>query len=244
MSRLAAKSRANRCPTTRRTFSSSTTTRRSATCWGAISVEQGFRVTTAADAAAARARHARARRSTLVLLDVMMPGENGLELRARAQGDAPHPHLHADRARRTRAPHRGSRSRRRRLPPQAVRAARAAAAPAQHPAPRPGAQRAAATRSAWAPYVFHVARGELKHDEETDQADRARARSVAHVRPAHRHADAAPRAVAATIRPAASAPSTCRSTVCGARSRPIRPIPSTCRQCAAKGIFSTPTEVG
>ena len=74
------------------------------------------------------------------------------------------------------------------------------------------------------------------------QAHRARARPAAPVRPAPRHADPAPRAVAATTRPAASAPSTCRSTVCGARSRPTPPTRSICRPCAARATSSIPIE--
>ena len=87
-------------------------------------------------------------------------------------------------------------------------------------------------------YTFHVARGELKLKEETiklTERERDLLRLFAQ-RPACRSpATSWP----ATIPPAASAPSTCRSTGCGARSRPIPPIPSTCRPCAAKGIFCT-----
>ena len=48
-------------------------------------------------------------------------------------------------------------------------------------------------------YTFHVARGELKREEETDQAHRARARPAAPVRPAAGNADRPPRAGRATI---------------------------------------------
>ncbi len=68
----------------------------------------------------------------------------------RSQVDLQHTDLHADRPRRARAAHRGPGDRRRRLRRQAVRAPRAAAAPAEHPQARTRAVRARATRSAWA----------------------------------------------------------------------------------------------
>ena len=66
-------------PTTRRTSSSSTTTSASARSCRAISAAHGFRVTVAADAADARRRLA-GLAFDLLIVDVMMPGENGLDL--------------------------------------------------------------------------------------------------------------------------------------------------------------------
>ena len=50
-----------------------------ASCCGAISSDNGFRVTVAADAVEARANLA-SFAFDLVVLDVMMPGESGLDL--------------------------------------------------------------------------------------------------------------------------------------------------------------------
>ena len=101
---------------------------------------EGFRVTTADNAAEARAK-LRAINPDLMVLDVMMPGESGLDLTALAAPRArPRPAgAAADRARRAGGPHRRLRGRRRRLPPQAVRAARTGAAHPRHAAPRSAA---------------------------------------------------------------------------------------------------------
>ena len=130
--------------------------------------EQGFRVTAAADAAAAR-RALAAMAFDLLVLDVMMPGESGLRAgriaapRRQRRADAD-----ADRARRAGRPHRGLRARRRRLPGQALRPARAGAAHPHHPAPRRAA--AAPPRCAQAPVQlgprwFDPERSELRGPE-------------------------------------------------------------------------------
>ena len=178
----------------------------------------------------------------VVILDVMMPGESGLELARDLKAHLQHPDLHADRAGRARAAHRGARDRRRRLCRQAVRAARAAAAAAEHPQARPAARPGRATRSRMGDFTFHVGRGELKRKDETIKLTERERDLLRLFAPAPGNADRPPRAGRRRIRPAASAPSTCRSTGCAARSKPIRPIPSTCRPCAAKATYSTPTE--
>ena len=109
----------------------------------AIWPSEGFRVTTAER----RRRGARTSCAScnpdLMVLDVMMPGESGLDLTEVAAPRAGHRSAGpaADRARRAGGPHRRVRGRRRRLSRQAVRAARTGAA---HP--RPAAPRAAAAR--------------------------------------------------------------------------------------------------
>ena len=91
-------------------------------------------------------------------------------------------------------------------------------------------------------FTFHVGRGELKRGEETiklTERERDLLRMFAQ-RPGHARSPAT--SWPATIPPAASAPSTCRSTGCAARSRATPPIPSTCKRCAARAISCTPTE--
>ena len=95
---------------------------------------------------------------------------------------------------------------------------------------------------AWAVHVFHISRGELKRDEETiklteRERDLLRLFAQRLGMPIQRHELANDE-----IPPAASAPSTCRSTGCGERSRAIPPTRSTCRPCAAKATSSTPTD--
>ena len=94
--------------------------------------EHGYRVTTAASAAEARAK-LESLKFDLLVLDVMMPGESGLDLARslRGRSDVPILMLTA----RTEPSERiaGLESGRRRLSRQAVRAARAAAAHRRHP---------------------------------------------------------------------------------------------------------------
>ena len=63
--------------------SSSTTTGACASCWRASSAEHGYRVTTAASAAEAQAK-SESLVFDAIVLDVMMPGENGFDYARRA----------------------------------------------------------------------------------------------------------------------------------------------------------------
>ncbi len=72
----------------------------------------------------------------LLVLDVMMPGETGVDLDQVAAGAEVGADPDADGAVGDRQPHRRTGSRRRRLPAKAVRPARAHPAHQQHPAPR------------------------------------------------------------------------------------------------------------
>ena len=145
----------------------------------------------------------------------------------------------ADRARRGREPHRGAGDRRRRLCRQAVRAARTVAAHRQHPQAR-AAGRDAAGR------VRALRRFRLPHRARRAQArrrdrppHRSRARDAARcwrrrpARPCRASRSPATAATAAMAARSASAPSTCRSTGCAARSSAIPPIRCSCRPCAA-----------
>jgi two-component system, OmpR family, phosphate regulon response regulator OmpR len=181
---------------------------------------EGYRVTTAETAADARAKLA-GLRFDLLILDVMMPGETGFDLaRAlRASSSVPIIMLTArDEAQS-------------RIEGLTIGADDYVSKPFE---PRELSLRIASilrrARPAAAPPVesvrfgdfrFHLARGELKRGEEivrlTDrERDMLRGR----------------RSPATTARPA-SAPSTCRSTACAARSSTIRPIRCWCRPCAA-----------
>ena len=72
----------------------------------------------------------------IVVLDLMLPDMDGLEVCRASAPPRRHSDPHADRARRRHGPHRRSGNRRRRLPAETVRAARTAGADARHPAPR------------------------------------------------------------------------------------------------------------
>ena len=128
--------------------------------------EHGFRVTTAANAADARHRLG-GLTFDLLIVDVMMPGESGMELTKSLRETMTRPDPDADRPRRGRQPHPGARVRRRRLSVQALRAARAAAQDQQHPQAR---RRSSATPLIevvrFGPFTFHRERLELKRGAE------------------------------------------------------------------------------
>ena len=146
--------------------------------------DKGFRVTTAVDAASARAVHARPhlRRGHPRRHDARRKRPRSCP---RAQGDLQHSHLHDDRAGRSRAARRGPGGRRRRLRGQALRAARAAAAAAEHPAPGPGI---VGPEGRDQDGRLHLPRGARRAEApgRDHQAHRARARPAAPVRPAAR----------------------------------------------------------
>ena len=126
--------------------SSSTTTRRSGACSSGRSAR---RATTSRrrPTAARRWRRSSARCPTLIVLDVAMPGLDGLAVarRLRAKGLA-RPDPAADRARRGRRSRGRARRRRRRLPRQAVRGRGADRARPRAAAPRRAQPRAARVR--------------------------------------------------------------------------------------------------
>ena len=157
---------------------------------GRYLTEHGFRVTTAADAATARSGM-RGLEFDVVLLDVMMPGENGLDLARdlKATRSIPICMLTA----RSEPEHRieGLEAgvddyipkpfEPRELLLRLRNILRRATGPTgPHDEIRMGA------------FTFHVGRGELRQGEESDQAYRARARPVAGLRPAHRNGNPAP----------------------------------------------------
>ena len=83
------------------------------------------------------------------------------------------------------------------------------------------------------PFIFRFDRGELRRGDEIVRITE-REREILTILGAPRRRQRAARgARRRRQRPPTSAPSTCRSTGCAARSRSIRPIPSTCRPCAA-----------
>ena len=134
---------------------------------GRFLLSSGFRVTQAADAAAARA-FMRGLTFDLVLLDVMMPGEVRLEPRARSEGDAAGADLHADRARRTRKiASRGWRPASTIICTKPFEPRELLLRAQEHPAPRPGAAASTTRRDPHGRLAFHIARGELQRDDES-----------------------------------------------------------------------------
>ena len=217
---------------TRRICSSSTTIAASARCccasWSA-------RVT--ASPPRRGSREARAKLESLnfdlLILDVMMPGENGFDLARAIRAGSAVPILMLTARDEKESPHQGPRNRRRRLSGEAVRAARAVAARRQHPAPRPAAERSArrirALRSVRIP---PRPRGTAPRRGD-DPPHRPRAGYAARARRQCRRDGACGRRLPATVTASANALSTSRSTGCAARSKAIRPIPSSSRPCAA-----------
>ena len=210
----------------------SMTTAASAICCRAFSAGEGYRVSTAETAADARAklnrpefRSAHSRRHDA--------GRIRFRFRQVAARHIQCADPDADGARRRREPHQGSRDGRRRLSVEAVRAARTVAAHRQysqaHAAGGGAAGRVGALRTVrLSPRARRIAQRRGDHP-----ADRPRARNAAH---SCRRRRAKPwrawRSPAMAAR-SASAPSTCRSTGCAARSSAIPPIRCSCRRCAA-----------
>ena len=86
---------------------------------------EGYRVSTAHDGAGMR-RVMGQSHVDLVILDLMLPGEDGLTLARSLRSEFGHRHHHPDRPRRDRRPHHRPRDGGRRLPAEAVPSARAA----------------------------------------------------------------------------------------------------------------------
>ena len=202
---------------------------------GRYLAEHGFRVTTAADAAAARAGM-RGLAFDVVLLDVMMPGENGLDLARELKATRPVPicmlTARAEPEQRIEGLEAGvddyipkpfePRELLLRLR-NILRRAAGAAGP--HDEVRMGV------------HVFHVAAASCATARRASSSRSASATCCA-CSPSASARPSRAMSCRARIRPATTGPSTCRSTVCGARSRPTPQIRSTCKPCAAKGIFS------
>ena len=211
-------------PTTRRICWSSTTTGASATCCRAFCTREGYRVTTADNAAEARAK-LEGLHFDLLILDVMMPGESGFDLAKSLRQSSGVPILMLTARDETEMRIAGPGDRRRRLRRQAVRAARTLAAHRQHPQAR-------AAGHAGAGGIDPVRRFRVPDQPRRIAArrghrapDRPRARNAG---ACWRHEPGRNRAAAGARRQRpgrrTSARSTCRSTGCAARSSATRPI--------------------
>ena len=145
----------------------------------------GFRVTAAASAAEAR-RQIAAIAFDLLVVDVMMPGESGLEFTEALRQTSSVPILMLT-ARSEAAPHPRAGGRRRRLSRQAVRAARAAAAHHQHPEARRRSRQPPAIEIDPLRPVHLPSRARRAEARRRDRAHhRPRARDPAHLRRAAR----------------------------------------------------------
>ena len=168
-------------PTTLRICWWSMTTGASATCCRAILSGEGYRVTTADNAAEARAKLI-GLHFDLLVLDVMMPGESGFELAKALRDVLRRADPDADRARRQpKAASRGSRS-----APTTTCRSRSSRANCRCASDnilkraRPAAARAGGDRCASVPSSSSSTRGELRKGDEIVPSDRPRARHAAH----------------------------------------------------------------
>ena len=154
--------------------------------------EQGFRVTTATDATSARAAM-RGLAFDVVILDVMMPGESGLELARDLKSISSIPICML-----TARPSPSSASRVSRPASTTTSPSRSSRASCccgcRTSSSAAAARRGRSDEIKMGDYTFHVGRGELQAQGRDDQAHRAGARPVAPVRPAAGNADRAPRA--------------------------------------------------
>ena len=221
-----------RFPTTRRICWWSTTTAASATCCRASCSPKAI-ASPRRRPPPTRAPSSKACASICSILDVMMPGETGFELARDLRASSSVPILMLTARDEAAEPHRGALARRRRLCRQAVRAD----ASCRCASPISSSARAR-------PRAPPVEIGALRRFPLPPRARRAQARRRG--RPSHRprarHAaaaggDARRNGAAAGARRQrrrrpASAPSTCRSTACAARSSAIPPIRCWCRRCA------------
>jgi DNA-binding response OmpR family regulator len=166
--------------------------------------ENGFRVTAAADAATARATMA-GLVFDVVILDVMMPGENGIDLARDLKGTSNIPICMLTA---------------RAEPEERIQGLEIGV---DDYIAKPFEPRELLLRlqNILKPSVSATSCGTLR-------SGRARRSPATSWRP--------------TTRPAPSAPSTCRSTGCAARSRTILPIRCICRRCGARATSFTPTE--
>ena len=200
----------------------------------------GFRVERAGTGAAGLGT-AGARRLRRVILDLMLPDMDGLDVCRQIRAARRRADPDADRARRRHGPRRRPGARRRRLPAQAVRAARAAGPPQGHPAPRAGPRPRADLLRFGRLEIDRGAR-EVRLDGEAAGADQLSVRASAGACRACRPRDVARRADGHLSRRSRSRPSTARST-CTSRASapPSRTIPrsrAASSPCAAPATCS------
>ena len=186
--------------------------------------ENGFRVTVAGNAAEARRKLA-GLDFDLLILDVMMPGETGVELTKSLRAEKNVPILMLTALSETDSRITGLE------------------AGADDYLPKPFDPRELILRInnilrrggpattpkveqlVFGPYTFQIARRELKRGGEALKLTDREQEILAIFAAARRRDHSAPRAGRRASRRSASAPSTCRSTACAARSSAIRPIP-------------------
>ena len=197
--------------------------------------ENGFRVTVAGNAAEAR-RKLEGLDFDLLVLDVMMPGENGVDLTKSLRAEKQVPILMLTALSET----------------DSRIAGLEAGADDYLPKPfdprelilrinnilRRGGPADGAEGRADRVRALHVPdrAARIEEGRRAAEAHRPRAGDPGDLRRARRRDDPAPRAGRRRRRKSASAPSTCRSTGCAARSSAIRPTRSGCRPCAVLAI--------
>jgi two-component system, OmpR family, phosphate regulon response regulator OmpR len=199
-------------------------------------LENGFRVTTANDAACARASM-RGLAFDLVILDVMMPGESGLDLGRDLKTISNIPicmlTTRAEPEHRIEGLEIGVDD----FVPKPLEP-RELLLRLQNILKRGRGPSGPREEIKMGDSIFYVGRGELKRGDESVKLTE-RERDLLRLFAQRRVCPSPATSLPATTPRAASAQSTCRSTDCATRSRSTPPIPSIFRPCAEKATFCT-----
>ena len=197
--------------------------------------ENGFRVTVAGNAAEAR-RKLEGLDFDLLVLDVMMPGENGVELTKSLRAEKHVPILMLTALSETDSRIVGLEAGADDYLPKPFDPRELILQDQQHPAPRRPAVDAEGRADRLRPLHVPDRAARIEEGRRAAEAHRPRAGDPGDLCRARRRDHPAPRAGRRRRRTSASAPSTCRSTGCAARSSATRRTRSGCRRCAVLAI--------
>ena len=198
--------------------------------------QRGYRVTTAVDANDARVR-LKSLSFDLIVLDVMMPGENGFEFATALRRESQVPILmltaHSEARDRVRGFEAGADDYLvKPFEPQEL--SLRIASILRRSAPRGAAPSRMAV--CFGNFIFHIERGELHEGEEVVRLTERERFMLQPSRPTAPARLFAAKRLPATPVPATNARSTCRSIGCAARSSATPPIHNFCKRCAAPAI--------